>query len=483
MKFNKELEENAVPEWRVKYLNYKQGKKKLKAVARAIRNVDSKSPRNAGQRTTPSLRDGPVYAFLRGKGWAPPQRDMEEDTAPLPSHAASSVWETQDDLENGPTGVPIQEQVDERSPLKASDEDGEGSRPHMRRYGSIIGSPPGSASPAYERLSKQKTNLSLLELPNPALGSADNGEGRVRAGTDDDRPVSPGEQPSELSRAGTLEAPPRPPPTQMAHTGNAYEVRPATDLQPTSSLRSGIKSALKRNNSTPTGSNRPRLLQRVYSAAGGTPASNTSLGGNDVALEAYREFDFRKAEFFHFLDNELEKVDSFYKEKEQEAKERLEDLRQQLHILREMRLHDIEEAERRKKGKHAPNGDAKQPHPNGESENHHFSHYRHSVASQMGDAFSKVRTGHVGKTAKAMRDLGTPPVRPSDAHTQDYTSRPQQSVTYRAGKRKLKHAFIEYYRSLGLLKSYALLNHTGFRKITKKADKTMSIQEGAKWLR
>lgn len=70
MKFNKELDENAVPEWKEKYLDYKQGKKKLKAVGRAIKSVD-KSPFKNASRQSPfgsSLRDAPVQnLFNRGR--------------------------------------------------------------------------------------------------------------------------------------------------------------------------------------------------------------------------------------------------------------------------------------------------------------------------------------------------------------------------------------------------------------------------------
>jgi SPX domain protein involved in polyphosphate accumulation len=250
-------------------------------------------------------------------------------------------------------------------------------------------------------------------------------------------------------------------------------------------------------NSTPTQAARPPLLKRVLSVANGADSSKTSAREEDVALEAYREFDFRKAEFFHFLDGELEKIESFYKEKEDEAKERLEALRQQLHILRQLRLHDIESADRRKKAHQVSNGDARHPRSEAREETdgrdersqsrlpvvEHLHRYKNSVASQVDDAIDKVRTGHVGKTAKAMRDLGTPVAFARDAHSQDYTRRPQQAVTYRAGKRKLKRAFVEYYRSLELLKSYTLLNHTAFRKITKKCDKTMPGHSGADYFR
>ena len=489
MKFNKELEENAVPEWRVKYFNYKQGKKKLKAVGRAIRGVD-RSPPKSGLQVTPSLRDGPVYSFLRGRGWLAPS-SHEQDNAPMHSEFASSVWEQQNDLENASGAVPVTGQADERSPLRQRNSVGDNAKPHMRRYGSIIGSPPGSSSPVFEGLSTQRTQESLLELPEPALDPEGSGERQTKGVDPDyDRPVSPG------SREQTS----RPPPTQMAHTGNAYEIRRPTDAPPPASIRSGLQSALKlkRVNSAPSRRTRPSgVLQRVFSVADRPASTRESDRDNDVALEAYREFDFRKAEFFNFLDGELDKIESFYKERENEARERLEALRQQLHILRDMRVHDIEAEERRKKGNYMWNRDARHPRAEGNNESHdpdersrsrlpggdHLERYRHSVVAHVDNVLDKVRTGHVGKTAEAMRDLGTPLAFTGEAHTQDYTRRPQQAVNYRVGKRKLKHAFVEYYRSLELLKSYTLLNHTAFRKITKKCDKTMPGKPGMQYFR
>ena len=521
MKFNRELDESAVPEWKEKYLDYKQAKKMLKAVARAIRSA-GRSPLKPDQQPSPfapSGRDGPVSSFLR-RGWTAhgglPRRRLP---ARAQSEVASSVWQRQDELESaatsrvsGMSGVSRVSSnvnpVDTWSPLRqqttnVSNASGD-SRPRMMRYGSIIGSPPGSQTPLSHRLSQQRTQVSTLELPNPALDLEISKGDQDRTWDDPeyDHPVSPGSVQDVRQR----QRPARPPPTQLAHTGNAYQIRPPTDGAFQSSMHSGHRQGPKprRFYSTPTGIPRSPLLHRMFSFA---PSVKSSNRDNDVALEAYQELDFRQADFFHYLDKELDRIEEFYKEKEDEAIDRLKVLREQLHIMRNQRMDEIEASERLKKKQQLTHGtdgnvdpnDAHDADTSGDeatADNEpsrgrlpsgaRLHHYKKSVVSQMDhalDRLEQVRTGHIGKTSNAMRYLGTPPslgIEPDN--NRDYTRKPQTSITYRAAKRKLKTAFFEYYRGLELLKSYVMLNHTAFRKITKKCDKTIAEQPGKTYM-
>ena len=237
----------------------------------------------------------------------------------------------------------------------------------------------------------------------------------------------------------------------------------------------------------------------MFSISG--PSASPYRQNNDIALEAYREIDFRQADFFQFLDKQLEKIEEFYRTKEDEATERLRVLREQLHILRNRRLEEIAIAQQKENEAHdASNGALSQVadglpflgrrsgdqkgggQTNGDATNEPdvraSQHRWQSVTAQVDHALDKVRTGHVGKTSKAMGELGTPSSLRLDPDTsRDYVRRhTKETVPYRVAKHKLKTALAEYYRGLELLKSYVLLNRTAFRKINKKFDKTVNAR-------
>lgn len=254
----------------------------------------------------------------------------------------------------------------------------------------------------------------------------------------------------------------------------------------------------RRTASTPGGgidSPRPRLIRRLFSAGLESPQSS------DVPLEAYKEFDLRQAEYFTFLDKELDKIESFYKMKEAQAGERLLLLREQLHIMRDRRMQELraeQMAKERARLEHdriASSGHAGIP--NKLTLNPRKPHHNRAISSALKwmepiENVIGVGPSRIGKVTKSMQQWGSPsepqPQYPeqsnrSDAR-RDFSRRPTHpdDVPYRAAKRKLKLALQEFYRGLELLKSYALLNRTAFRKINKKYDKTVKARPTGRYM-
>lgn len=332
MKFNKTLESDLVPEWKTKYLDYKQCKKKLKAVARAVRSVDQSPSKTRASPYGTLFFTAPVRTLLN--------QGTESDARPRAmrskSDAPSPTWRRRDEVERAGSVDGWDQHVDERSPLQPRAKVNEDGRPPSARYGSVLGSPSGNSSPIANRLSLQPTEASLLELPNPALDSE-------RSSMEHDR--------------------------------------------------------------------MPNNPEYDWPIGPGSPQQTR---------EKNREVIFREAEFFVFLEKELAKIELFYAEKERDATQRLQVLRDQLHIMR-----------------------------------------KHQLATPVSSPF------HLNNNNN-YRSNNSFHYSPTN---RDYLR--QTKVSYRSAKRQLKAAFIEYYRELELLKNFILLNHTAFRKIAKKCDKTV----------
>lgn len=473
MKFAKELERDLVPEWRAKYLDYKQGKKKLKAIARALRNV-SQTPRSyrRGTTATPSPFDtAPRHSFLNQ---ALPRLethgdDATQDLRALAMRNSRSNLRANASANESSAPQDIPHSNPEERPLRGARDE----VPQMTRYGSIIGSPSNNAIDLDTRGRKPPE----LELPDPAMD-----------------PDHPSAKPSPLSRApsgrkglnATFSLP--------ENNGDAFRVgKTRSPHRQSATLPPRYKGIFKpkRINSMPAVDKQRPLIQRMFSING--KETPDSQGNYDLPLEAFREVDFRQTEFFVFLDGELEKIETFYKQKEDEATDRLNILREQLHIMRDRRLDEImtiQIAKKAKQGKAVPAENPLLNDQNASSDEDQSEMKRSKLnltwLKPLDSALAVARNGHFGKTTKGMKDLGTPsalrPRQMPDAG-RDYTRRPDlQEVPYRSAKRKLKVALQEYYRGLELLKSYALLNRTAFRKINKKHDKTINARPSGRYM-
>lgn len=338
-------------------------------------------------------------------------------------------------------------------------------------YGSIIASPPTGAPPM---------GPPSLELPDPALSPSE-------------------EQFPRHNRAWRHSRfNPNPHVTPPSHrinpaTGDAYEVGKTHTPLASSQLLPKHRNVFKarRTISTPgngTVPSRPSRLRRMFSHAAGLETPRV-----DVPLEAYKEYDMRQADYFTFLDKQLEKVESFYKMKEAEASDRLQLLRQQLHEMRDRRLEEI-------RAEHAARGRERREQAQAASKDgteHQNGGHNKSISGALKwiqpiENAIGGRATRIGKVTKSLQQWGSPPgpqaMHSSEANRpeswRDFSRRPTHSddVPYRSAKRKLKLALQEFYRGLELLKSYALLNRTAFRKINKKYDKAIKARPVGRYI-
>ncbi|KAH7033103.1 EXS family-domain-containing protein [Microdochium trichocladiopsis] len=402
MKFAKELEQDLVPEWRIKYLNYKAGKKYVKAVSRAISRATGNTPR-LGRRgeipphRTPSFFDSPEESRQNGR-----QR----------AHGAAT---TRTGLAAGQPASLLDEQfAPEQLSLRRSSATGP-------NYGSIGPSPQTVNS----NLTRERTRF---ELPGPAMNDAPS--------LDDLTSADVAAGPPGLRRSSS---------TGRASNENSHFhslPRPATI------------------NARPVP---PGRVRRLFSTNG--PLSKVESNKLEYGMEALDQVRQREREFFDFMESELDKVESFYKLKEDQAGDRLAALRQQLHEMRNRRTAELAAA-REQKERH------------GQS-NHNLNGSDQDLARRLVIEPIKSKMFKPGPNSKALSKMPQTPVLASDGRdgARDYIRRPEaQDVPYRTAKRKLKLALQEFYRGLELLKSYAILNRTAFRKLNKKYDKAVNAR-------
>ncbi|KAF8388254.1 hypothetical protein HHK36_026920 [Tetracentron sinense] len=219
-------------------------------------------------------------------------------------------------------------------------------------------------------------------------------------------------------------------------------------------------------------------------------------------------------QFFERLDEELNKVNQFYKNKEREFLERGGILNKQLQILLELKqvLH-----ERRRKSIQSRSDSGILSRSN--SSTVRSSDYSESAmeftqtpleTSQSGDMIAALERNGVnfigsatrtktkkGKPKMAMRiDIpATTPTRTITAVTsmlwEDLVNNPKKEgpgdfinrKKIQCAEKMIRGAFVELYRGLGLLKTYSSLNMVAFTKILKKFDKVSNQQASGSYLK
>lgn len=178
--------------------------------------------------------------------------------------------------------------------------------------------------------------------------------------------------------------------------------------------------------------------------------------------------EIRKKEFQTFLNSELEKVEEFYRQREDAAGQRLEALRQQLHIMVKRRAEELENSTKFR----TKIADLE-------------TRYKTKLQEHLGsDDLYKV-VSKSSQSVKSQNEMTAPmsAFESQNAPKKDYTKKipkrvdynPDEKVSYRVAKHKLRIALQELHRSLDLLKSYALLNRTAFRKLDKKYEKMINL--------
>lgn len=457
------------------------GKKKVKAIERALRTVNH-TPKTPARHAPTSLLAGTAWQSpIRTRNNSDTLRVASQHLGPTPISTPAATpnpeqanpghaptWGTHADLEartHSPTkATPLP--IKQNTPFQGSVRDSSTAWDSgaITNYGSIVPSPPANLPPF---------RPPSLELPDPALspdGESFARHNRAWCQNSANPYVTPNLQQDTNTNVHPYEVGATHTPMK-ATTALLYRHRNVFKPRRTASNPNDV--------ATP---DRPRLVRRIFST---THAESPHIG---VPLAGYKELETRQAEFDKFLDSELEKIESFYKAKEQEAGERLLILRQQLHEMRDRRVEEIRAMQRAKEhqkrelaGSRADGNDGV-----GSTVTAHGPtvDWRHPLNSVMGVGH------HIGKNSKALVKMEPADLSPHVAdiqaqmNRQDFERRPTHidEVPYRSAKRKLRLALQEFYRGLELLKSYALVNRTAFRKLNKKYDKIVKARPTGRFI-
>jgi len=452
----------------MKYLDYKQGKKRVKAVARAANRMATSTPRTPatsnrgfGKLTTYGtnsaiFRPRTISTVQHNNGRREePSASLRDSPAPFGSNSRPESDASMNEALKHPKRTPaIPMPMKKKTPEPTTSDS---------VYGSFIRTPP----PSTDR----------FELPDPAvsplypLTGNTFDSGRAQNSHLAGRP--------EVRRSATVTVPP-----------SAYEIG-----ETTSPHRSAFKSL---RSHFPNNHNVRPFIKRMFSAGGPLPPNETTP--LDVDMIAVDQVRAKEKNFFKWMDKEFDKVEGFYTTKEDEAGARLGILRQQLHEMRNRRIEELSEGQRAKakgagkdetgsvfdfytaRANEQSKKDDDITRPNSRE---NLQSWLNPLERVIGE--TKAKFVGPGSNSKALQSMKpSPHLEPGSDRlgdpSQDYVRRHHNEVPYRSAKRKLKLALQEFYRGMELLKSYSLLNRTAFRKINKKYDKAVNAHPPLRYM-
>ncbi|KAI3649667.1 hypothetical protein MP228_005299 [Amoeboaphelidium protococcarum] len=193
------------------------------------------------------------------------------------------------------------------------------------------------------------------------------------------------------------------------------------------------------------GRSRSQYQTNVVSPLGVKPMDEEETLQSILATKSEQE---RK--FFQFLDEELEKINDFYVQRENDCRQKLETLQNQCAIYEE---EVVKKKQLQKSG--------------------------YVAGSAEDNSNNNTQAGAGGAQSAADNEEQNLMTIRSGAFSLNYKRAFKSSKNAKA---QLRNALMEYYRYLELLKNFQILNYTGFVKILKKFDKTAGWKSQALYM-
>ncbi|KDN50194.1 hypothetical protein RSAG8_01530, partial [Rhizoctonia solani AG-8 WAC10335] len=416
MKFARYLEDTQIPEWKKAYIDYRGLKKKIGAIKKANETTQDKISdfltKTHDQARSSITEPSPGTSALRRRNYGAvgrtPPNAIGRTPPGLHGRTPSSIVGRTSETADTPPGA-------------------HQTTPSISEHVTHVRTPPVAAN---RSVKSARLRLSIdelgpdFELP-PAMTSVDS----LKDGTINSHAPSVGTErrralPSRVF-SGTLSAVPSRNSatfTQQPHEQTEFDAPPGTVPTPASIRANAEPRSTPRN---PFSGVRRRFTTTSRHVDIGHPAPATvqellvGLGPNELA-------------FFTALDQEIEKVENFYLERERDAGQKVAALKEQFH---ELRGH-----------KQLSSGVNEGLWPG-------FLHLLDSINIAAIPIAGQTNTGKsTDASAKSDTPLSNPPAHIASSMAHD-------PEAYHRAKKKLKKAVLEFYRGLELLQNYRSTHH------------------------